>query len=432
MDQQPLFPFLEDSFSSNLKGVRKKRFLKKIRVLRNLYVHGPASNSEIGKRLKISLPTSLAMMNELLEGDIIQRDGHGVSSGGRKPVLYGLKEDSFFSLGIDVARHNTRMAIYNNSNIRVSETISFTSDITRSEEFIDLLCDNSEELIQKSSVDTRKLICAGIIMPGLIDSDTGVNQTHLNFEGYTLREVLEKKFNRPVFLENDAKAMAHAELRFGKAKGRKNVLVVYLEWGLGLGVIIEGKIYRGSLGFAGELSHTPAVENKIYCQCGKQGCLETVASGAAIARLATEGIEAGKKSVLSSFLNGAKGPIDPGIVIDAANKGDLFAISVLSDVGMNLGRGLASLIQLFNPELVILSGKVCKARQYITTPIQQSLNTYCMPQLREETEIVISDLDDEQGMLGAATMALEYVFDKSFMLKEFHNSRAFEKESVLQ
>ena len=414
MNKEPLFPFPVNIPPESMKGVKKKRFLHKVEVIKNLYAFGPTSNADICKRLRISMPTSLSIMNELLEIRMVEKWGHGVSSGGRKPVLFGLMSDSFFSLGIDVTRFKTRIAIYNNCNKKVSETISFTSDITKPEECVDKIYNNASELLENASIDTTKLICVGLIMPGLIDSGRGINYTHLNFGSKTTREVLEEKFNRPVFIENDAKAMAHAELRFGKALGKKNVLVVFMEWGLGLGVIIEGKIYRGSLGLAGELSHIPAIDNKIYCQCGKQGCLETIASGAAISRMAIEGISSGKRSVLAEYHEKKGGHIETGEVVEAANSGDLFAISILSDTGMNLGKGLASLMQLFNPELVILSGNVCEAKQYITTPVQQALNTYCMPQIRERTNIVISELGDDQGMLGAVSLAIEYFFERPF------------------
>jgi N-acetylglucosamine repressor len=412
MEQEPFSPLFGSANARQLKGVQRKRFLLKAAILRSLYVHGSASNSDIGKRLRISLPTSLIIMNELLESGLICRMGHGESRGGRRPAMYGLKSNSLFVLGIHVERFHTRMAIYNNDNQNISGTISYSSDIANAEEFIEELFSRASGLINESLQDKSKLICVGVVMPGLVDSCKGVNYTHLNFGKTTTREVLESRFNRPVFIENDAKSMAHAELRFGKAHGHRNVLVIFLEWGLGLGIIINGEIYRGSLGFAGELSHTPAVDNQIYCQCGKQGCLETIASGAAISRMAVEGIAVGKVSMLGKINNEGTRKIETKDVVDAANSGDLYAISILSEVGMNLGKGLASLMQLFNPDLVILSGIVCQARQYITTPIQQALNSYCMPQMREQTGIAISELGDNHGILGAVSMAMEHVFDR--------------------
>jgi N-acetylglucosamine repressor len=417
MKQEFFFSLIDNAVTGQLKGLKKKWFLQKASILRDLYIHGPASNLDISKRLKISLPTALSIINELLHAGLVDLKGYGESKGGRKPVMYGLKSNSVFALGIHVERFRTRMAIYSNDDNNISGTIAYPSDITNSEEFVDELYSRASRLVDESLPDTSKLICVGMIMPGLVDSYQGVNYTHLNFGKKTTREILEEKFNRPVFIDNDAKAMAQTELRFGKARGLKNALVIYLEWGLGLGIIIDNKIYRGALGFSGELSHTPAVDNNIYCQCGKLGCLETIASGAAISRMAAEGVASGKIPMLSGILNDT-GKIDTKDVVDAANQGNLYAINILSEVGMNLGKGIASLLQLLNPETIILTGKICEAKQYITIPVQQALNSYCMPQIRENTEVVISELDSNHGILGAVSMAMEYVFDQPFMIKD--------------
>lgn len=410
-----------------ITGTTKKRFLQKIKILRNLYVYGPTSNAEISRKLQISLPTSINLMEELLHSGVVEKKGHGLSIGGRKPVLFGLMNSSFYSLGIEVSRFKTQMAIYDSNNQISSDTLSFIGDFTQKDEFVEELYLKATQLAETSSIDLRNLICVGLMMPGLINSQEGRNYTHLDFGAKTITEVLEEKFKRPVFIENDAKAMAYSELRFGKARGKKNVLVIFMEWGLGLGIIMNGKIYRGSLGFAGELSHIPAVDNKIYCQCGKQGCLETIASGSAISRMAREGIISGKMSSLKDKFGNGSGPIEISSVVRAANQGDLFAIGILSEVGMNLGKGLASLMQLFNPEMVILSGMVCEAEQYITTPVKQALNVHCMPQLRENTEVVISELGPDYGRIGAVSMAMEYVFAQPFGIKLANSNKAGEE-----
>jgi N-acetylglucosamine repressor len=429
MFQKPFFPFITQTTLENLNGVHKKRFLQKIKILRNLYVYGPTPNAEISRKLNLSLPTSINLMEELLQSGVVEKKGHGESVGGRKPVLFGLKNSSFYSLGIEVSRFKTQMAIYDSNNQISSDTLSFGGDFTQKAEFVDELYLNASQLAESSSIDLSKLICVGLMMPGLINSQEGKNYTHLDFGAKTITEVLEEKFNRPVFIENDAKAMAYSELRFGKAKDKKNVLVIFMEWGLGLGIIMNGKIYRGALGFAGELSHIPAVDNKIYCQCGKQGCLETIASGSAITRMAREGIISGKMTTLKDSFVAGSNHIEISSVVRAANQGDLFAIGILSEVGTNLGKGLASLLQLFNPELVILSGMICEAEQYITTPIKQALNIHCLSQLRESTEVVISELGPDYGRIAAVSMAMEYVFAQPFGIK-LTNSNKEDKEST--
>ena len=208
---------------------------------------------------------------------------------------------------------------------------------------------------------------------------------------------------------NDVKSATLAEYRFGQAQNMKNVLVLSMDWGLGLGIIIDGKLRTGASGFAGEFGHIPLIEGGALCHCGKRGCLETVASGIALARMAREGIRSGQSTMLRYL---EEEDLEPGLIINAANEGDQYAISILAETGRYLGKGIAILIQLFNPEAIILSGKIAKAKQYITIPIQQSINTYCMTQLRENTTLALSDLGSDAGILGSVATVMENIFEK--------------------
>jgi predicted NBD/HSP70 family sugar kinase len=187
--------------------------------------------------------------------------------------------------------------------------------------------------------------------------------------------------------------------------------MLYLDWGIGLGLILNGKLYRGSTGFSGEFSHIPMIEDGLLCHCGKHGCIETIASGTAIARMVKEGMLSGKSSNMKSLINNDLEKIEIKLVVDAAFEGDQYAIRILTEVGYNLGKGIAILIQLFNPELIILGGRVSEAGQYITTPIQQALNTYCMRQIREKTEIQISEMKQFVGIMGAVAIVMEDIFE---------------------
>ena len=221
---------------------------------------------------------------------------------------------------------------------------------------------------------------------------------------------MKKKFQKPVYILNDAKSACLAEFRFGQANQKKNVLVISMDWGVGLGIIIDGKMHHGTSGFAGEFGHIPLIEDGLLCHCGKRGCLETEASGMALSRKVREGLEAGESSILGQFSKKDLEQMEPEKIIAAANKGDQFAINLLSEIGKNLGKGLAVLIQIFNPELIILEGKFSEAKQFITIPIQQSINTYCMAQLREKTQVSLSDLGQDSVLLGAVAAVMENIF----------------------
>ncbi|PSR56364.1 sugar kinase [Adhaeribacter arboris] len=405
----------EDTYLDTLNHVERKKHLQKLKIIKFLYVKGAKTNAAICEHFTISAPTSMALLNELISEGIVEKQGRGLSVGGRKPDLYGLQENSLFVLSIEMEKHKTRMAIFNNKDKNITGIRTFPLQITQDLTAVDQLYSCVEELIQSAGVDKNKLIGVGISVPGLVASKEGNTYTYLltTHSSESLEEILEKKFKKPVFIQNDVKTISLAEYRFGKARGKKDVLVVWMDWGIGLGMIMDGKLRSGASGFAGEFGHIPVVDDGLLCQCGKRGCLETVASGMALVRLAKEGIKAGAVSMLSELSAQEIEQLEPPVIIEAANRGDQFAIRILSEVGIHLGKGLAILIQLFNPELIILSGTIAEARQYITTPVQQSLNTYCMAQLREKTSIALSDLGENTLILGSLALVMENIFENN-------------------
>ncbi|GAB3533562.1 ROK family transcriptional regulator [Pontibacter brevis] len=410
----------------SLNTIERKKHLQKIKIIKHLYVKGAKTNTDICSRFSISSPTSMALLNELISEGLVEKQGQGRSVGGRKPDLYGLKDNSLFVLSVDMERYKTRMAIFDNNNNIVSGISTYPIRISKDLSAVEQLYEHASSLIASSGIDINKLMGIGISMPGLVTPKEGNNYSFLidqHIPGIlpqeapvSLQQILEKKFNKPVYIQNDVKSAALAEFRFGLAQNKKDVLVISMDWGIGLGVIMDGKLRNGSSGFAGELGHIPLVENGALCHCGKRGCLETVASGLALARMAKEGIKSGKISILNQLSDQEIEQIEPQIIIDAANKGDQYAISILSEIGIKLGKGIAILIQLFNPELIILGGKIAEAKQFITTPIQQSVNTYCMTQLRETASIALSNLGADAGILGSVATVMENIFEAQIEL----------------
>ena len=213
-------------------------------------------------------------------------------------------------------------------------------------------------------------------------------------------------------MENDAKAKAVAEFRFGKAIGKQNVLVLHLGWGIGMGMILNGKPYGGARGFAGEFSHIPMTDERGYlCSCGKRGCLETVTSGSALNRLAIEAIEKGEMTLIKEMAHNKTANITPELILKAADKGDQFAISIISKIGFNLGKGISSLVQILNPEMIILGGPLSQAGSYLTTSIEQAMQQYTFAIIREGMELTISELGDDANLLGNVINVMESLFE---------------------
>ena len=389
-------------------AVEYKKLAHKKHILRSIYFNGPLSNSELAKQIKLSTPKINSLLVELIDDGLVQELGRGDSSGGRRPNIYGLVKDGFYVVGITININRTIISIFNSNNEEVSGPNYFPIKMQSDIRIFDQVYEKLGEVLRDSNISQNKVLVAGIGIPGLINLKEGINKTYFP-DVPNLNEELKKIFGIPVFFDHNTKVRTFAEQQFGLAKNRKNVLMLQVDWGLGLGIIINKKLYVGKSGFSGEFGHLPIVDNGVLCSCGKQGCLETVVSATAIVRMAKEGIGNGNSSLIKELVNGDLENIEISTVIQAANSGDQFAISIFSDVGHWLGRGIAYLLQIFNPELIIIGGHVAEANQFILAPIQQAIHTYSNRDINNDTEIKFSELGSKTGTMGAAAYALEKI-----------------------
>lgn len=406
-----LSPF-KHSEEGDMNVVEQKNNFQKRKIIKQLFLYGAMTNTDLGKFVKLSTPKIISLLNELKNERLVEELGQGNSSGGRRPNLYGNKEDAFYIVGISINIYKTSVSIFNAKNQKISDDQILALTISHGTAIVDPIVEFTENIIREKMIPREKILGIGIEMPGMVDSDTGINKTYL-ISDLPVAEVFRRKFKLEVRIENDAKTRAFAELRFGAARAKQNVLAIHLDWGIGLGIIVNGKLYKGRDGFAGEFGHLPMVDNGMLCKCGKQGCLETIASGTAIARMAREGMKAGRSSFLGQLIEEDPDKIEIRKVVQAATMGDQYSISILANVGHWLGKGMAYLIQIFNPELIILGGRMSEANQFILPPIQQSIQIFCNPELSNEIDIQVSELGSQAGIRGVAALLLEHVLDKN-------------------
>ncbi|MHA7129078.1 ROK family transcriptional regulator [Algoriphagus namhaensis] len=401
---------------SKMDGVVEiKSYVNKLKIIKNLYLNEANTAGEICNQVGISLPTVNSLLTDLMQSGEVIKQGRAESQGGRKPDLYRLAPDAFYVLSVDLSRFNLNLALYSCNHTLTTAKQSFKINLNNDKETFDDLCEKIESYLKSSGVPSDKVIAMGFSMPGLVDSLGGVNYTYLRFGKKTLLENLEERFQKKIFLENDARAMTLAEFKFGTGADHKNVLGIFIGWGIGLGIIIDGKLYQGASGFAGEFSHSPIFESRdVTCTCGKKGCLEAVASGTAIVRNAHEAIRLDPDSILARMVKENHGDLIPSLVVEAALSGDQRAITLLSEAGLDLGRGISILIQLLNPELIIVGGSVAEADQYLITPIQQALNIYSMAKSREKTKLSLYKLGEDVGLLGGVAVVNEKLFEDIF------------------
>jgi len=387
-------------------AVESKKIGQKKQIVRAIYFNGPQSNAELAKIINLSTPKINSLLIEMIEEAVIEDLGRGDSSGGRRPNIYGLLKDSFFVVGITINISRTIISVFNSNNSIISGPHQFPIKMEADITLFARVNNELETLIKQLNIPKNKILVVGIELPGLIDLKQGINITYFPGVG-DLQAELRKIFGIAVYFNHDAKVRTFAEQHFGLAKNRKHVLMIQADWGLGLGIIANGKLYSGKSGFSGEFGHLPIVENGVLCNCGKQGCLETVISAMAISRMAKEGLQNGKSSLITELVQNNPDKIDIAIIIQAAKQGDQFAISLFTQAGYWLGRGIAYLLQIFNPELVIVSGRVAEAAQFIQAPIQQAIHSYCNPDISSNTEIKYSELGLNAGTVGIAAYALD-------------------------
>ena len=381
----------------------------KKKITRQLYFSNLLSCAELSHKIDKSLSLTTKILNELIAEGIVIETGYAPSSGGRRPLMYSLKPDILYTVSVAMDQFFTRIAIMDMQNKHVRPVEKFELRLADNPMAISALTDKIEYVIEQSGVSRTKIAGIGIGMPGFVDAQQGLNYSFLQTKGESITGYIAKRTKLTAYIENDSGIVGLAELKFGAARNRRNAMVINIEWGVGLGMILEGTLFRGDNGFAGEFSHIPLFNNGKLCSCGKSGCLETETSLFVIVEKAKEGIQAGRVTVLKTLLSGREEDLekDAETIIYSAGKGDRFAIELLSEAGYNIGRGIAILIHLLNPGIVVLSGRGALAGKIWQAPIQQALNEHCIPRLAINTEICISTLGYEAELIGSAALVME-------------------------
>jgi len=390
--------------------VVKSAELKNI-IIKRLYFDKALSCAELSEILDKSIPSISKSVNELIEEGFVVEQGYAPSSGGRRPLMYALNPKAMYIVAVAMDQLSTRIQMVDMLNNPVSELAMTELKLLNNPHALPTLIDYINDYIDSTGIPRDSIAGIGIGMPGFINAKEGINYTHLDSGGQSLTQLITAKTGVTTYIENDSSLIAIAEQKFGIAKAQKDVMVINLGWGIGLGMIINGEIYRGHNGFAGEFSHIPLSEGDgALCTCGKRGCLEAEASMLVVAEKAILGIKKGHISSLK-YTDNDHSKVVGNAIMEAANNGDQFAIELLSDAGYKIGKALAILVHIMNPESIVLSGRGALVGKILMAPIQQALNKYCIPRLVSSTEILISDLGFNGELIGTAVLVMEN-FDK--------------------
>jgi len=394
------------------KGVKGSQL--KNMIIKRLYFNKAMSCAGLSDLFDKSIPSIAKAINELMHEGFVVEHGYAPSSGGRRPLMYSVKANAMYILAVALDQLTARIQLFDLQNSPVADMLTFELKLLNNPNALTILTNQINSYIKTSGVAKGKIAGIGIGMPGFINVTQGINYTYLDANG-SLTAYLTEHTGITTYIDNDSSLIALAEQKFGIAKAQTEVMVINLGWGIGLGMIVNGKLFRGHNGFAGELSHIPLSEDGSLCECGKRGCLEAEASMLVVARKAIEGIQQGRITSLKHNTNDHSKLMGDAL-LDAANNGDQFAIELLSDAGYKIGKALAILIHIMNPAIIVLSGRGAKVAKILMAPIQQALHKYCIPRLSAGTELLVSELGFDAELIGAAVLVMEN-FDKTVKAK---------------
>ena len=387
---------MRNSFLDNKSS--KNSALKKT-ILRICIENGEQSIGSLSERLDASVPTVTKLIMELIEEGFMRDLGKQGSAGGRRPSVYGLNPDAGYFVGVDIRNNHAAFAItdFKGNLLAFRDNINFV--LEKNEASVRSVATSIRRFFSEHFMDWDRVLGVGVSLAGRVNKETGYSNNYSFDDEKPIAGILEEELEVPVVLDNDSRAMTYGEFLAGCVKKEKNILFLNVSWGLGMGMILDGRLFYGASGYSGEFGHFPLLNNDIMCRCGKVGCLETGASGSAIVRMVTTQLDAGRSSLLGAVYK-KKGSIDLEDVFKAIKEEDVLAIEVVEEAGETLGRALAGLINVFNPELVVIGGKLATAGDYFLLPIRSTVKKRAQNLVNKDTYIKFSTLGSKAAPIG--------------------------------
>lgn len=391
---------------SNLLDLQDGTPLSTLRIIRlkksiiKLLTISESTIAELCKETEFSVPTITKVLGELIKDGIVVERGKIDTPGGRRPSIYAINPNSAFFMGVSVKRDSVSMGIQNFTNefIKFETQIPYKLENTR--ESLQKLCDLINQFIEQSEIKKDKILGVCVVFTGRINSQKGINTTYFYFDEEPLSAIIESHIGIRTFIENDSRAMLYGEYCNGAISDENDVIYLNISWGFGIGILCNGDLYYGKSGYSGEFGHSPILNNEIICECGKKGCIQTEMSGQTLIRRFKEKLMEGSTSILTKSK-----PLDEITMYDiiqaAVQSEDLLAIEVIEEVGEKLGHYLSLLVNVFNPDMVIIGGDLATAGQYIKLPIETALHKYSLNILIQDMTIKVAGLGEKAAVIGA-------------------------------
>ncbi len=370
-------------------------------VLKMIFEHDAISRAEVARVTKLTRATVSDMVANLIEEGLVEEVGYGESIGGKAPILLSLVANSRYLIGLNLAQDKFIGSVVNLRG-EIKETVEFRVNDSDGEQALQLVYRILDQLTRN---EWRPLVGIGVGTPGLVNTQEGIviNAVNLDWQDLPLAHLLESRYDLPVTVLNDSQATAIGEFVYGgNHQFESNLIVVTVKHGIGAGILINGRLFQGDGGGAGEIGHVVVQENGALCRCGKQGCLEAIASARAVVQRAIALAPEYSHSALAKNLQN----ISLDAIKSAWQANDALARRVMSDAAHYLGISMASLVGALNIQKIVLSGDMATFGVSWLRSVQESMTQASLTRMAQDTKLELGALEFKACILGASAFML--------------------------
>jgi predicted NBD/HSP70 family sugar kinase len=370
-------------------------------VLKTIFEHATISRAEIARLTKLTRATVSDMVTNLIDEGLVQEVGYGSSMGGKNPILLSLVADSRYLIGLNLAQDRFIGAIV---NLRGEIKASVETPVSGEDggQALQLVYQILDRLVHDGH---KPIVGIGVGTPGLVNTREGivVNAVNLDWQDLPLAQLLRSRYGLPVSVLNDSQATAIGEFVYGgRYPSDSNLVVINVRHGIGAGILINGRLYQGDGGGAGEIGHVVVAKDGAPCRCGRRGCLETVAS----ARAVMQRLQTSAKEHPTSVLANQAGDFTLEALIDAFQASDPLAQEIVLEAAYYLGLSLAGLIGMLNIQRIVLTGDMARFGKPWLQAVEESMRTAALTRLAEATRLEIGKTEYRGCILGASSSML--------------------------
>ncbi len=385
-------------------------------ILNALRDHPPLSRAALAVATGLNKTTVSSLVHQLINASFVTETGVGKNFTGRPGILLQLNPYAGAIIGVEMGVDFISVVLTDFAARVIWRHQERTDRREQQGAILRRAFANIEAAAEQARAHSLNVLGLALGVPGLVDVESGtlLYAPNLQWENVPLRQLFRARFDFPVFVDNEASIAAFGETYFGVARGARNVLYVSAGVGIGGGLVLDGRIYPGGSGFAGEVGHMTLEPDGLPCACGNRGCWETLASQSAVFRRIHEGIAAGEMSLLARFQNGKREQLTIPVIVRAAQEGDTIARRALHDTGKYLGIGLANLVNALNPEMVVFGGILSLAKEFLLPVIQQTISERALRWSSQTAQIVVAAHGSDACVMGSVAMVYDQILRQPF------------------